>query len=50
MSIADRSILACWGVKGGKAGRPFEVVIDAGVPTSGASTRWPTPSRSGPVR
>ena len=22
MSIADRSILACWGVKGGKAGRP----------------------------
>ena len=23
MSIADRSILACWGVKGGKAGRPF---------------------------
>jgi N-methylhydantoinase B len=28
MSIADRSILACWGVKGGRAGRPFEVVID----------------------
>ncbi len=28
MSIADRSILACWGVKGGKAGRPFEVVIE----------------------
>ncbi len=28
MSIADRSILACWGVKGGKAGKPFEVVID----------------------
>jgi N-methylhydantoinase B len=32
MSIADRSILACWGVKGGKAGRPFEVTIDAGGP------------------
>src|SRR5690606_37502321 len=32
MSIADRSILACWGVKGGKAGRPFEVVIDPGGP------------------
>jgi N-methylhydantoinase B len=32
MSIADRSILACWGVKGGRAGRPFEVVIDAGGP------------------
>jgi N-methylhydantoinase B len=28
MSIADRSILACWGVKGGHAGKPFEVVID----------------------
>jgi N-methylhydantoinase B len=32
MSIADRSILACWGVKGGKAGRPFSVVIDPGGP------------------
>ncbi|MEO9199177.1 MAG: hydantoinase B/oxoprolinase family protein [Antricoccus sp.] len=30
MSIADRSILACWGVKGGKAGKPFEVSIDPG--------------------
>ncbi len=28
MSIADRSILSCWGVRGGKAGRPFEVMID----------------------
>ncbi len=28
MSIADRSILACWGVNGGRAGRPFQVVID----------------------
>jgi N-methylhydantoinase B len=27
MSIADRSILACWGVNGGKAGRPFEVML-----------------------
>jgi len=32
MSIADRSILACWGVKGGLAGRPFEVTIDVGGP------------------
>ncbi len=32
MSIADRSILACWGVKGGLAGRPFRVVIDPGGP------------------
>ena len=30
MSIADRSILACWGVKGGRAGSPFEVVINPG--------------------
>ncbi|MHB1738506.1 MAG: hydantoinase B/oxoprolinase family protein [Actinomycetes bacterium] len=32
MSIADRSILSCWGVKGGRAGRPFQVVIDPGGP------------------
>jgi N-methylhydantoinase B len=30
MSIADRSILSCWGVRGGKAGRPFQVTIDPG--------------------
>ena len=28
MSIADRSILSCWGVRGGRAGRPFAVTID----------------------
>jgi N-methylhydantoinase B len=28
MSIADRSILSSWGVRGGKAGRPFSVTID----------------------
>ena len=32
MSIADRSILACWGVKGGKAGAPFSVTINPGEP------------------
>ena len=32
MSIADRSILACWGVKGGRAGRPFQVTVDVGGP------------------
>jgi N-methylhydantoinase B len=32
MSIADRSILSCWGVKGGKAGKPFQVTIDPGGP------------------
>jgi N-methylhydantoinase B len=32
MSIADRSILACWGVRGGLAGRPFSVTIDPGGP------------------
>ncbi len=30
MSIADRSILSCWGVHGGRAGRPFQVTIDPG--------------------
>ncbi|WP_029136855.1 hydantoinase B/oxoprolinase family protein [Nakamurella lactea] len=30
MCIADRSILSCWGVKGGKAGKPFAVTIDPG--------------------
>ncbi|GII83410.1 5-oxoprolinase [Sphaerisporangium siamense] len=28
MSIADRSILACWGVNGGRAGQPFLVTVD----------------------
>jgi N-methylhydantoinase B len=32
MSIADRSILACWGVAGGRAGQPFQVTIDPGGP------------------
>jgi N-methylhydantoinase B len=32
MSIADRSILACWGVNGGRAGQPFQVVVDPGGP------------------
>ncbi|MFA9430367.1 hydantoinase B/oxoprolinase family protein [Egicoccus sp. AB-alg2] len=33
MSIADRSILACWGVNGGRAGAPFRVTVDPGGPT-----------------
>ncbi|MBO0866959.1 MAG: hydantoinase B/oxoprolinase family protein [Micromonosporaceae bacterium] len=32
MSIADRSVLACWGLAGGRAGRPFSVVVDPGGP------------------
>jgi len=36
MSIADRSILSCWGVRGGRAGRPFEVTIDPGGPNERA--------------
>ncbi|WP_032406911.1 hydantoinase B/oxoprolinase family protein [Rhodococcoides fascians] len=32
MSIADRSILACWGVKGGKAGGSFSVTLNPGQP------------------
>ncbi len=33
MSIADRSILSCWGVNGGRAGRPFQVTVDPGGPS-----------------
>ena len=36
LSIADRSILACWGLKGGKAGAPFRVTIDPGGPNERA--------------
>ena len=36
MSIADRSILACWGVNGGRAGQSFEVTIDPGGPNERA--------------
>ena len=36
MSIADRSILSCWGVNGGRAGRPFSVTIDPGGPAERA--------------
>ncbi|WP_353649775.1 hydantoinase B/oxoprolinase family protein [Nakamurella sp. A5-74] len=32
MCIADRSILSCWGVKGGRAGKSFQVTIDPGGP------------------
>ncbi len=32
MSIADRSILSCWGVNGGLASAPFRVTIDPGGP------------------
>ncbi len=33
LSVADRSILGCWGVNGGKAGAPFKVTVDPGGPT-----------------
>ncbi|MGH2736850.1 MAG: hydantoinase B/oxoprolinase family protein, partial [Actinomycetota bacterium] len=32
LSIADRSILSCWGLRGGRAGAPFRVTIDPGGP------------------
>jgi len=32
MSIADRSILSCWGVNGGRAGRSFQVTVNPGGP------------------
>ncbi|MDY7104994.1 MAG: hydantoinase B/oxoprolinase family protein [Actinomycetota bacterium] len=28
LSVADRSILSCWGVRGGRAGTPFRVTLD----------------------
>jgi len=36
MSIADRSILACWGVRGGLAGKPFQVTVDPDGPAERA--------------
>jgi N-methylhydantoinase B len=32
LSVADRSILSCWGLRGGKAGTPFRVTVDPGGP------------------
>ena len=32
LSVADRSILSCWGLAGGMAGKPFRVTIDPGGP------------------
>jgi N-methylhydantoinase B len=32
LSVADRSILSCWGLRGGGAGAPFRVTIDPGGP------------------
>jgi N-methylhydantoinase B len=33
LSVADRSILGCWGLAGGKAGEPFRVTVDPGGPS-----------------
>jgi N-methylhydantoinase B len=32
LSVADRSILSCWGLAGGRAGQPFRVTVDPGGP------------------
>jgi N-methylhydantoinase B len=32
LSVADRSILGCWGLAGGYAGAPFRVTVDPGGP------------------
>jgi N-methylhydantoinase B len=32
LSVADRAILSCWGLKGGRAGAPFRVTVDPGGP------------------
>ncbi|WP_030505362.1 hydantoinase B/oxoprolinase family protein [Microbispora rosea] len=46
MSIADRSILSCWGVNGGRAGRRFQVTVD-GVEMEGLVDDFPV--RAGQV-
>ncbi|MBP2705691.1 hydantoinase B/oxoprolinase family protein [Microbispora sp. RL4-1S] len=40
MSIADRSILSCWGVNGGRAGRPYRVSV-GGVELEGLVDDFP---------
>ena len=32
LCVADRAILSCWGLRGGKAGAPFKVTVDPGGP------------------
>ena len=32
LCVADRSILSCWGLRGGKASAPFRVTVDPGGP------------------
>ncbi|OLC38925.1 MAG: hydantoinase [Candidatus Rokubacteria bacterium 13_1_40CM_4_69_5] len=36
LCVADRSILSCWGLKGGRAGAPFRVTVDPGGPNERA--------------
>ena len=36
LSVADRSILSCWGLAGGLAGKPFRVTVDPGRPAERA--------------
>src|SRR4029453_2268912 len=56
MSVADRSILSCWGVRGGRAGTPFRGTIDPGGPRGRAGRavrseyRPRRPPRGGPAR
>src|SRR5262249_60884880 len=33
LCVADRAILSCWGLRGGKASAPFRVTIDPGGPS-----------------
>jgi N-methylhydantoinase B len=33
LSVADRSILSCWGLKGGRAGKSFRVTVDPDGPS-----------------
>jgi N-methylhydantoinase B len=45
LCVADRAILSCWGLRGGKAGAPFRVTVDPGGPNErvlpGLVDDWP---------
>src|SRR6266511_749206 len=50
MSIADRSLLSCWGCAAAAPGGRSGSSSTRAAPTSAWSTRSPTPSRSAPAR
>jgi N-methylhydantoinase B len=45
LCVADRSILSCWGLKGGRAGAPFRVTVDPGSCPASSTTSPSRPAR-----